>query len=119
MLEGPSFARVLHSESFQCLLLAVFIDEAHSVHEAASWRPAYARLIMLRALIGQHIPLIPVSATCPSLYRQSLITYAGLHPDYTLINLGNHRPELSTVIVPMEHEKSSFRDLAFLLPFGS
>jgi hypothetical protein len=119
MLEGSSFARVLHSESFQHLLLAVFIDKAHTVHEAVSWRPANARLIMLRALVGHLIPLITMSATCPSPYRHSLITYAGLHPDYFLINLGNHRPELSTVIIPMEHDKSRFLDIAFLLPFGT
>ncbi|KIM82722.1 hypothetical protein PILCRDRAFT_7633 [Piloderma croceum F 1598] len=41
MLEGSSFAEVLHSETFQRLLLAIFIDEAHTVHESASWRPAY------------------------------------------------------------------------------
>ncbi|KAK6966295.1 P-loop containing nucleoside triphosphate hydrolase protein, partial [Favolaschia claudopus] len=48
----------------------------------------------------------------------SLITYAGLHSDYTLINLGNFRPELSIMIIPMEHDISSFLDLAFVFPLG-
>jgi RecG-like helicase len=55
----------------------------------------------------------------PSPYQESLITYTGLRRDYTLINLGNHRSELSTVVIPMEHEISSFQDIAFLIPFGS
>jgi superfamily II DNA helicase RecQ len=119
MLEGPSFAKVLHSETFQKLLLAIFIDKAHIVHKSASWRPAYTRLIMLRALIEHHIPFVAISATLPSPYQELLIAYTGLHWDYTLINLGNHRPELSTVVIPMKHEISSFWDIAFLIPFGS
>jgi len=46
------------------------------------------------------------------------MTYAGLNPDYEVINLGNHQPELSHVIIPMKYDISSFKDLMFLLPFG-
>jgi superfamily II DNA helicase RecQ len=118
MLEGPSFAKILHSKSFQNRLLGIYVDEAHLIHESADWRPAYARLLLLRTLIGRNIPMIAISATLPSSYRESLHTYAGLKHDYVLINLGNHRPELSTVIIPMQNSTSSFRDIAFLLPFG-
>jgi RecG-like helicase len=62
--------------------------------------------------------MIAISATLPSSYRESLHTYAGLKQDYILINLRNYRPELSTVIIPMQNDTSSFRDIAFLLPFG-
>ncbi|KAJ7908414.1 P-loop containing nucleoside triphosphate hydrolase protein [Mycena leptocephala] len=53
------------------------------------------------------------------LYRDSLIIYAGLKPDYTLVNLGNFRPELSIIILPMKHSVESFLDIAFILPLGS
>ena len=118
MLEGPSFAKILHSKSFQNRLLGIYIDEAHLVHESADWRQAYTRLLLLRTLVGYDIPMIAISATLPSSYRESLHTYAGLKRDYILINLGNHRPELSTVIIPMQNNTSSFRDITFLLPFG-
>jgi hypothetical protein len=118
MLEGPSFAKVLHSEMFQHHLLAIYIDECHLVHKASSWRTAYMRLLLLRTLVGHDIPLVAISATMPSTYRESLHQYARFKRDYTLINLGNHRPELSTVIIPMEHDISSFHDITFLLPFG-
>ncbi|KAJ7831849.1 hypothetical protein B0H14DRAFT_2592415 [Mycena olivaceomarginata] len=53
------------------------------------------------------------------LYRDSLIIYAGLKPDYTLVNLGNFKPELSTMILPMKHSVESFLDITFILPLGS
>ncbi|KAJ7881545.1 P-loop containing nucleoside triphosphate hydrolase protein [Mycena olivaceomarginata] len=118
MLESPSFARLLHSKSWRGRILAIYLDEAHLVHQTHSWRPSYSRIYQLRNILGNNIPLICLSATCPPLYRNSLITYAGLHPDYKLINLGNFRPELSTMIVHMKHEIRSFNDIAFILPLG-
>ncbi|KAH7902837.1 P-loop containing nucleoside triphosphate hydrolase protein [Hygrophoropsis aurantiaca] len=114
MLESPTFARILHALTFQTLISAIYVDEAHLAHESQSWRPAYTRVHELRKLIGYHIPLVAISATLPSLYRQSLHTSVGLNQHYTLINLGNYRPELITAVVQMEHEHSSFQDLEFL-----
>ncbi|KAJ7478859.1 hypothetical protein B0H11DRAFT_1916542 [Mycena galericulata] len=64
-------------------------------------------------------PPLPSPATCPELYRHSLLTFAGLRMDYTSINLGNFRPELSTIILPMLHDITSFLDIAFILPLGA
>ncbi|KAF9536389.1 P-loop containing nucleoside triphosphate hydrolase protein [Agrocybe pediades] len=116
MLETPAFARVLYSESFQAQLSGIFIDEAHVVHESHTWRPAYTRLGQVRKIIGTGVPLICLSATFPKRYRDSLETYAALRPSYHLINLGNHRPELSTIVARMRHDANSFLDLAFVLP---
>jgi superfamily II DNA helicase RecQ len=79
MLEGPSFTKVLHSEMFQRHLLAIYIDECHLVHEASSWRTAYMCLLLLQTLVGHDIPLITISATMPSMYRESLHQYAGVN----------------------------------------
>ncbi|KAJ7741732.1 P-loop containing nucleoside triphosphate hydrolase protein [Mycena metata] len=119
MVESPSFARLLHSKFWQGRLSGIYIDEAHLIHQSHIWRPSYSRIFQLRNIVGHDIPLICPSATCPEVYRQSLITFAGLHPDYTLVNLGNFRPELSTIILPMEHDINSFLDLTFILPFGA
>ena len=115
MLESPTFSQILHSTSFQGSLSAIYIDEAHLVHESTSWHPAYTCIHQLRTLIGYYIPMVAISATLPSLYCHSLVTFTGLRVNYKLINLGNFRPELSTVILYMEHEHNSFKDLAFLL----
>ncbi|KAF8174363.1 hypothetical protein K438DRAFT_1489764, partial [Mycena galopus ATCC 62051] len=116
MLESPRFARLVHSEPWQGRISAVYIDEAHLVHQTHTWRPAYSRLYQLRNIIGHEIPLICLSATCPTLFQNSLITHAAFKPDYTLVNLGNFRPELSTIILPMQHAIESFLDIAFILP---
>ncbi|KAJ7026700.1 P-loop containing nucleoside triphosphate hydrolase protein, partial [Mycena alexandri] len=118
MLESPSFARLLHSKSWQGRLSGIYIDEAHLVHESHIWRPSYSRLYQLHNIVGHDIPLICPSATLPEAYRGSLLTFAGLHSDYTFVNLGNFRPELSTIILPMQHEMNSFLDITFILPLG-
>ncbi|KAI0764476.1 P-loop containing nucleoside triphosphate hydrolase protein [Irpex lacteus] len=116
MLESPTFAVALHSKTFQRRLLAVYIDEAHLVHEAADWRTSYERLHELRPIIGPTIPLIAISATLPASYQHSLRTHAGLRDNYRLINLGNFRPELSTVVIKLDSKRSSFDSLGFILP---
>lgn len=116
MLETPAVAQVLYSESFQAQLSGIYIDEAHVIHESHSWRPAYTRLHLLRHILGLDIPLVGMSATCPTRYRRSLEIYAGLQPGYHLINLGNFRPELSVIVANMIHDAMSFLDLCFVLP---
>ncbi|KAJ7679453.1 P-loop containing nucleoside triphosphate hydrolase protein [Mycena polygramma] len=118
MLESPSFARLLHSPTWRRRLSAVYIDEAHLIYETHHWRPSYSRLHLLRHILGDDIPFIGLSATCPEQYREALVMFAGFRKDYTLINLGNHRPELSIIILPLLHDISSFQDLAFVVPFG-
>ncbi|KAJ7652375.1 P-loop containing nucleoside triphosphate hydrolase protein, partial [Mycena polygramma] len=116
MLESPSFARLLHSPTWRRRLSAVYIDEAHLIYETHHWRPSYSRLHLLRHILGDDIPFIGLSATCPEQYREALVMFAGFRKDYTLINLGNHRPELSIIILPLLHDISSFQDLAFVVP---
>ncbi|KAJ6570689.1 P-loop containing nucleoside triphosphate hydrolase protein [Mycena sp. CBHHK59/15] len=65
MLESPSFARLVHSKSWRGRVSAIYIDEAHLIHQTHTWRPSYARLYQFRNIIGHDIPLIALSATCP------------------------------------------------------
>lgn len=115
MLESPTFALVLHSLHFKALLTGIYVDEAHLVHESQDWRTSYSRIHYLRDIVGDHIPLIAISATLPSTYYQSLVEYIGLKKDYFLINLESFRPELATVIMCLEYDASSFCDLSFIL----
>ncbi|KAJ7213699.1 P-loop containing nucleoside triphosphate hydrolase protein [Mycena rebaudengoi] len=118
MLESPSFARILHSPEWRRRLSGIYIDEAHLIYQTHHWRPCYSRLYILRNIIGGDIPFIALSATCPEHYRDALIAYAGLKKEYHLINLGNYRPELSMIILPLQHDVSSFIDLVFVIPLG-
>ncbi|KAJ7827099.1 ATP-dependent DNA helicase [Mycena leptocephala] len=119
MLESPSFARLIYSKSWQGRLSGIYIDEAHLIHQTHVWRPSYSRIYQFRNIIGNDTPVVALSATCPELYRTALVTFAGIRPDYTLINLGNFRPELSIIILPMMHEITSFLDIAFIFPLGA
>ncbi len=119
MLESPRFAQVLHSATFRGLLQAIYVDEAHLVHESAHWRTSYSRLSGVRQVVGSSVPIVAISATLPSSYRASLCTHIGLKPDYHLINLGNFRPELSIVVRALRYGISTFQDLAFTLPTGA
>ncbi|KAJ8080877.1 hypothetical protein PM082_017712 [Marasmius tenuissimus] len=64
------------------------------------------------------VPFVGVSATLPSIHRDSLCEDAGFRSDPRIINLGNYRPELSTLIVYMQYAINSFQDIAFLVPPG-
>lgn len=119
MLETPAVAQIIHSKSFQAQLSGIYLDEAHTLHESHTWRPAYGRLHLLRTIIGTEAPLVAISATLPKSYRNSLEYFAGLRHDYHLINLGNFRPELSTIVSNMQYSAGSFIDLAFVLPWNS
>ncbi|KAF8998375.1 P-loop containing nucleoside triphosphate hydrolase protein [Cyathus striatus] len=119
MLETPAVAQVLHCQSFQDQLSGIYIDEAHCVHESLSWRPPYTCLHLLRQVIGSAVPLITLSATLPQCYQDSLVVYAGLHPQYHLINLGNFRSELATVVKHMQHAVNSFLDLMFIIDLAN
>ncbi|KAJ7624217.1 ATP-dependent DNA helicase [Mycena polygramma] len=119
MLESPSFARLAHSHSWRGRLSAIYIDEAHLIHLTHTWRPSYSRLYVFRNLVGHDTPVVALSATCPDLYRAALVMFGGMRPTYTLINLGNFRSELSTIIIPMLHDICSFLDIAFVVPLGA
>lgn len=124
MLESPTLAPMWTPKIYR-RISGFYIDKAHGVHKSVSWRPGYANIYKLRDLIQRaarehgetiHIPIIALSATLPTSYQHSVVTHTGMKADYKLINLGNHRPELSHVIINMEYDISSFKDLNFLLP---
>ncbi|KAL4244048.1 hypothetical protein ABKN59_010550 [Abortiporus biennis] len=120
MLESSRFARVLFCKRFQALLGGVYFDEAHLFHEAHDYRDSYTFVHLLRKVIGETVPFIGISATLPTSYRTSLFSYAGFRTHSThLINLGCYRPELSSVVLPLKHDPSSFRDLTCVIPLGT
>jgi superfamily II DNA helicase RecQ len=68
-------ARVLHSPTFRARLSAIYLDEAHIPHESKTWRPAYTHLHLLRHVCDlKDIPMVALSATLPTVYRNSLVT---------------------------------------------
>lgn len=119
MLESLNFAPILYSPHVKARLAAICFDEAHCLVEMARWRGAYERVKYLRPAVltkERKIPILATSATLPPNYVAHLRTMLDLSDKSKVLNLGNHRPELSTVVMSMQHPMNSFKDLSFLLP---
>ncbi|KIO25433.1 hypothetical protein M407DRAFT_75716 [Tulasnella calospora MUT 4182] len=104
MLECPTFAPILHSPAFLSALVEIVVDEAHSIVEAAAYRSAYSRLGLLRQVMRKadaHVPIVQMTATLPPHYLAKTSASLSISPEALIINLGNHRPELSTIVLEM------------------
>ncbi|KAF8172314.1 P-loop containing nucleoside triphosphate hydrolase protein, partial [Mycena galopus ATCC 62051] len=118
MLESPRFGQFLHSKSWKQALSAIYINKAHLVKQTHHWRLPYSRLYRLREIVGLDIPLVGLSATCPKSFRDALVVYAGMRSDYLLVNFGNFRPELSTIVLPLDEDINRFLNIASVMPLG-
>ncbi|KAF8168391.1 hypothetical protein B0H34DRAFT_816271, partial [Crassisporium funariophilum] len=119
MLKTPTFANLLHSESFKAQLSGIYLDKAYTLHESQHWRPVYACLHLLWQIAGlSDMPMIVLSAMLPSVYRQSLLSCVGLKPNYYLIHKGNFCAELSVIIKFMQFDIILFNDLVFIFPLN-
>jgi superfamily II DNA helicase RecQ len=63
MLRSPRFPQLLHSESWQSVLSAIYIDEAHLIKQTHHWRLLCSHLHFLFKVVGLNIPLLGLSAT--------------------------------------------------------
>lgn len=107
MLECPTFAPILHSHDFLSLLTHIVIDEAHCIIEMGLYRPSYGRLRLFRPSLQNlkfDVPTLQLSATLPPHYRDETSRILQLKSDSVLINLGNYRPELSTVVLELDSD---------------
>lgn len=119
MLESPTFAPILHSRPLLQRLSHIIVDESHSVVEAATYRTAYTRLHLLRTTLiklDMDIPIVQMSATLPPHYLAEILKVLGLRPDTVVINLGNYRPELITVVQELKNGRRQLQDIIFAPP---
>ncbi|KAG8938532.1 hypothetical protein FRC04_008353 [Tulasnella sp. 424] len=117
MLECPTFAPILHSPNFLRQLTHTVIDEAHCIVEMGLYRPSYKRLNLLRPTLQSlkfNIPILQLSATLPSHYLKETNHTLGIDSNSLLINLGNFRSELSTVVLQLHpNSKAQVARLVF------
>jgi len=80
MLESPTLAPLWTSDTCH-RISAFYIDEVHTIHELCDWWPSYGRIYKLHDVVQRiaqengetiHIPIIVMSAICPSVYQQSV-----------------------------------------------
>ncbi|KAG9010011.1 hypothetical protein FRB90_008037 [Tulasnella sp. 427] len=83
----------------------------------AVYRLSYSRLGLFRSTLRSlkaNVPIVHMSATLPPAYLNYIHSLLQIDPDALLINLGNHRPELSPVVMELRPD-SSHRQLARIL----
>lgn len=81
----------------------IAIDEAHCVSQwGDGFRKAFGELGRLRSYVPTSVPFLATSATLPPLVLsdiQSRLHFSG--PDTFLVNLGNHRANITNILVPL------------------
>ncbi|EJD40074.1 P-loop containing nucleoside triphosphate hydrolase protein [Auricularia subglabra TFB-10046 SS5] len=99
--------------------LAIAIDEGHCVIDwgLSGFRPAYARLSLLRSFMAHDVPFIVVSATLAPATMSALARILHFRAGFKTINLGNIRPNIFWEVRTVDGgQKTSLHYLRFLLP---
>jgi superfamily II DNA helicase RecQ len=118
MLSKRFISSVLRNPDIRERILSVVVDEAHVIsHWGSGFRKKYGTLGILRALLPKDTPMVAMSATLPSRVRRDIMNKLQFDEDnYTYLNLGNDRPNVSLVVRAIQNPINSYRDLDFLIP---
>ncbi|EDQ98295.1 uncharacterized protein LACBIDRAFT_304441 [Laccaria bicolor S238N-H82] len=119
MLLSKRFIKnVLRNPEMRSRILSIVVDEAHVVsHWGSGFRKKYGTLGILRALLPKDMPMVAMSATLPARVRQDVLKKLQFdEQNYTYLNLGNDRPNVSLVVRAIQNTISSYSDLDFLIP---
>jgi superfamily II DNA helicase RecQ len=94
----PRLAMLVRNKYFQRRIKRIHVDEAHFIHTAGlahhggkAFRPAWAQLDELKALLPRSIPWQAISATFPSHILKTVESKI-LRPNYVSIRTSSNRP---------------------------
>jgi len=118
MLSKRFIENVIRNSEIRERILSVVVDEAHVVsHWGSGFRKKYGTLGILRALMPKDTPMVAMSATLPSWVRRDVMSKLQFDEDnYTYLNLGNDRPNVSLAVRAIQNPIDSYSDLDFLIP---
>lgn len=119
-LESERFSKLLRSPSFTQDVIAVVIDEAHCVSQwGDGFRPKYAELRRLRALVPHGVPFLAASATMPPGVLFDIKQKLSFGLDSTFfVNLGNDRPNITPLVARMTGGPADLAALDFVVQEG-
>ena len=93
----------MRSANFTQNICMIAIDEVHCVSQwGDGFRKAFGELGRLRSYVPTSVPFLATSATLLPMVLHDI--QARLHfsePDTFLVNLGNHRANITNILVPM------------------
>ncbi|KAJ3969545.1 P-loop containing nucleoside triphosphate hydrolase protein [Lentinula raphanica] len=122
---GPEMARssifhklVVKHAPFQNNLIAMNIDEGHSISEWGTddFRPDYACISELLAKLPSGVPILTASATLAPEVIQDIEAKLGLGQRCECISVSNEKPNVALSVQIMQHPQDSFADLVTLFP---
>lgn len=118
MLSKRFTKNVLRNSEMRERVMSVVVDEAHVVsHWGSGFRKKYGALGVLRALLPKNTPMVAMSATLPGRVRRDVLKKLQYNEDnYTYLNIGNDRPNVSLVVRAIHNPINSFKDLDFVVP---
>jgi superfamily II DNA helicase RecQ len=118
MLLSNRFVReVLQNKVFHKHVLSVVVDEAHVVsHWGSGFRKKYGMLGSIRAHLPNGTPIVAVSATLPARVRKDVLLKLQFDVNnFTNIDIGNDRPNVSIVVRGIHHPLNTYADLDFVV----
>ena len=102
-LNHPSFSKLMRSAEFTKNICMIAIDEAHCISQwGDGFRKAFGELGRLRSYVPTSVPILATSATLQPMVLCDI--QARLHfsaQDMFLVNLGNHRANITNILVKM------------------
>jgi len=104
-LEHQGFSKLMWSTNFTKDVLAIVIDEAHCVSQWGDpdgfWKH-FGELGHLRSFVSTSVPFLATSVMLPPQVLSDVTYWLWFSAKETfLVNLGNHRPNLTMVLVKM------------------
>ncbi|KIJ62765.1 hypothetical protein HYDPIDRAFT_113857 [Hydnomerulius pinastri MD-312] len=112
------FRKLLSDGKLSSKLAAVVIDEAHCISQWGNkFRPEYAKLGTLRALMPTKVPFLVTSATLPPLVLADVQTKVHIQTSTSYhVDVGTDQPNISWEVRIMKAAKSDLESLRFMLP---
>jgi superfamily II DNA/RNA helicase len=101
---------------FSTRLRLIFVDEAHCISTwGGTFRPDFELLGHLRVRTLRHVCVAVASATLPEHVLAAVQKAMRLTKDAVRVEITNDRPNIALSVRTMEHAKTSYGDLAFLI----
>jgi superfamily II DNA helicase RecQ len=116
-LDHVKFSALLRSADFTKNIAAIVVDEGHCVSQwGEHFRKRFADLGKLRSYVPFSVPFMVTSATLPPHILEQVMSQLQFYEDSTfLINLGNDRHNVSTVVCQMQGAAQDLQALDFVL----